>query len=125
MTSMSFADAARTCLTTKYATFAGRARRTEYWWFSVVYVIATMVIVGGSWAVEVPLLSVLLLVFIVPMLSVSVRRLHDTGRSGRWMFIALIPVVGPVLYLVGMAVDSMPGTNQYGPSPKAADHPVG
>ncbi|MFD7408526.1 DUF805 domain-containing protein [Streptomyces sp. NPDC059866] len=122
---MSFADAARTCLTAKYATFSGRARRAEYWWFSVLYTSATVVLVGISFAIEVPLLSVLLLPFIVPMLSVSVRRLHDTGKSGWRMLIALIPVVGPIVYLMGMAVDSAPDTNQYGPSPKAVGHPVG
>ncbi|MGP4084939.1 DUF805 domain-containing protein [Streptomyces sp. KR55] len=122
---MSFADAARTCLTAKYARFSGRARRAEYWWFSVLYTSATVVLVGISFAIEVPLLSVLLLPFIVPMLSVSVRRLHDTGKSGWRMLIALIPVVGPIVYLVGMAVDSAPGANQYGPSPKAVGHPVG
>ncbi|WP_133914440.1 DUF805 domain-containing protein [Streptomyces sp. NBC_00582] len=121
---MSFTDAVRTCLTAKYATFSGRARRAEYWWFSVLYVIATVVIAGTSLAIEVPLLNLLLLPFIVPMLTVSVRRLHDTGKSGRRMFIALIPVVGPIIYLVGMALDSTPGTNQYGPSPKIVAHPV-
>ncbi|WP_371749072.1 DUF805 domain-containing protein [Streptomyces sp. NBC_00280] len=122
---MSFTDAARTCLTFKFATFSGRARRAEYWWFSALYVGAVAVIAGVSFAIEVPLLSVLLVPFIVPMLSVSVRRLHDTGRSGRRMLIALIPVVGPIIYLVGMTVDSAPGTNQYGPSPKAVGQPVG
>lgn len=125
MTSLSFTDAARTCLTSKFATFSGRARRAEYWWFSVLYMGAAAVIVGVAFAIETPLLSVFLLPFIVPMLSVSVRRLHDTGRSGWRMLIALIPAVGPVLYLLGMTVDSTPGTNQYGPSPKTADQPVG
>ncbi len=124
MTTMSFTEAVRRCLSTKYATFSGRARRAEYWWFSVLYVIATAVIAGTSLAIEVPLLNVLLLPFIVPMLSVSVRRLHDTGKSGRRMFVALIPAVGPILYLVGMALDGAPGTNQYGPSPKALTQPV-
>ncbi|WP_157856646.1 DUF805 domain-containing protein [Streptomyces galbus] len=59
--------------------------------------------------------------FIVPMLSVSVRRLHDTGKSGWRMLVALIPAVGPILYLVSMTVDSSPGANRYGPSLKAAD----
>ncbi|SFH21922.1 Uncharacterized membrane protein YhaH, DUF805 family [Streptomyces mirabilis] len=125
MTSMSFTDAVRTCLTAKYATFSGRARRAEYWWYSVLYVIATVVIAGISLAVEVPLLNIFLLPFIVPMLTVSVRRLHDTGKSGWRMLIALIPVVGLIIYLVGMTVDSTPGVNQYGPSPKAVAHPVG
>ncbi|WP_328876723.1 DUF805 domain-containing protein [Streptomyces sp. NBC_00287] len=122
---MSFTDAARTCLTSKFATFSGRARRAEYWWFSVLYMGAAAVIVGVSFAIGVLLLSVLLVPFIVPMLSVSVRRLHDTGRSGWRMLIALIPAVGPVLYLVGMTVDSASGANQYGPSPKAADQRAG
>lgn len=59
------------------------------------------------------------------MLTVSVRRLHDTGKSGRRMLIALIPVVGPIVYLVGMTVDSAPDANQYGPSLKAVGHPAG
>ncbi|MDX2518921.1 DUF805 domain-containing protein [Streptomyces stelliscabiei] len=59
------------------------------------------------------------------MLSVSVRRLRDTGKPGRRMLIALIPLAGPVLCLVTMTVDSGPATNQYGPSPKAVSHPVG
>ncbi|MGW2651455.1 DUF805 domain-containing protein [Streptomyces sp. NPDC001393] len=122
---MSLTDAVRVCLTVKYATFSGRARRAEYWWFSVLYVIATTVIAGLSLAIEAPLLNVFLLPFIVPMLTVSVRRLHDTGRSGRRMLIALIPVAGPIIYLVGMTADSNPGANQYGPSPKAVKHPVG
>jgi uncharacterized membrane protein YhaH (DUF805 family) len=54
------------------------------------------------------------------MLAVSVRRLQHTGRPGRRMLIALIPVVGPVIHLVGMTVDSATGANEYGPSPKAA-----
>ncbi|MEU6223744.1 DUF805 domain-containing protein [Streptomyces sp. NPDC047042] len=121
---MSFTDAVRTCLIAKYASFSGRARRAEYWWFSVLYVIATAVIAGAGLAIEVPLLNLLLLPFIVPMLTVSVRRLHDTGKSGRRMFIALIPVVGPIVYLVGMTLDGTPGTNRYGPSPKAVAQPV-
>ncbi|WP_406194396.1 DUF805 domain-containing protein [Streptomyces europaeiscabiei] len=119
MATMSFADAARMCLTVKYATFSGRARRAEYWWFSVVYVGAAVAFVGLGFAIEVPLLSFLVLPFVAPMLSVSVRRLHDTGKSGWRMLIALIPVVGAIVYLVGMTVDSTPGANRYGPSPKA------
>ncbi|MEU1268801.1 DUF805 domain-containing protein [Streptomyces sp. NPDC005799] len=125
MTTMSFADAARMCLTAKYATFSGRARRAEYWWFSLLYVIATGVIAGICFAAGTLLPGILLLPFIVPMLSVSVRRLHDTGKPGWRMLIALIPAVGPILYLVGMTVDSIPAANQYGPSPKAVVQPAG
>ncbi|MFF7702819.1 DUF805 domain-containing protein [Streptomyces lydicus] len=116
---MSFAEAVRTCLVRKYATFSGRAQRAEYWWFSVLYALGTLLLVGLSVAVGEPLLNALLPLLIVPMLAVSVRRLHDTGRSGWRMLIALIPVAGPVIYLVGMAVDSTPRANWYDPSPKA------
>lgn len=117
---MSFAEAVRACLVSNYATFSGRARRSEYWWFSVLYMVGAFLVIGGSVALAEPLLSVLLLALVVPMLSVSVRRLHDTGKSGRRMLMALIPLVGPVVYLVGMAVDGDPGTNRFGPSPKPA-----
>jgi uncharacterized membrane protein YhaH (DUF805 family) len=121
---MSFAAAARTCLTAKSATFSGRARRSEYWWFSLLYVSVSAALIGISLAVNAPQLNVLLLLLIVPMLSVSVRRLHDTGKSGRWMLIGLIPVVGQVVYLAAMTVDSVPGDNQYGPNPKAAGYSI-
>ncbi|WP_409474100.1 DUF805 domain-containing protein [Streptomyces sp. HC307] len=117
---MSFTEAVRTCLVPKYATFSGRARRSEYWWFSVLYVVGTLLLAGISLAAGAPLPNVLLLLLIVPMLAVSIRRLHDTGKSGWRMLIALIPLIGPILYLVGMTVDSDTGANQCGPSPKAA-----
>ncbi|WP_405867584.1 DUF805 domain-containing protein [Streptomyces sp. NBC_01515] len=94
-------------------------------WFSVLYTGAAALIVGISFAIAVPLLNVLLVPFIVPMLSVSARRLHDAGESGGRMLTALTPTVGPTLYRLGMTVDSAPGTHQYGPSPKAADQPAG
>lgn len=122
---MSFTDAVRTCLLDKYTTLSGRARRSEYWWYSVLYVSAAIVIIGIALAVEIPLLSVLLLPFIVPMLTVSVRRLHDTGRSGWWMLIALVPIIGPIVYLALMAVDGTAGANQYGPSPKNVGEETG
>ncbi|WP_416975501.1 DUF805 domain-containing protein [Streptomyces sp. 4F14] len=122
---MSFTEAVRMSLVAKYATFSGRARRAEYWWYSVLYLMATIASVGAGWAAGIPLLSALVLPFVVPMLAVSVRRLHDTGRSGRRMFIALIPVAGPILYLAGMTVNSDPGDNRYGPSPKAVARPAG
>ncbi|MDX3695819.1 DUF805 domain-containing protein [Streptomyces europaeiscabiei] len=74
---MSFADAARTCLTTKYATFSGRARRAEYWWFSVVYVGAAVAFVGLGFAIEVLLLSVL----IVPFIALPLTQGRELTRS--------------------------------------------
>ena len=60
------------------------------------------------------------LVVFVPSLALSVRRLHDTGKSGWWMLISLIPLVGPLIVLFFMVKDSQPGTNEYGPNPKEA-----
>jgi uncharacterized membrane protein YhaH (DUF805 family) len=94
MTTMSFGEAVRASLT-QYATFSGRARRAEYWWFSVLFVGAAAVMIGLSTGADAPLLSLVVVTLIVPMMSVSIRRLHDTGRSGLAMLIALIPVVGP------------------------------
>ncbi|MEV0741453.1 DUF805 domain-containing protein [Streptomyces sp. NPDC050549] len=85
--------------------------RFQFWWFSALYMGAAAVVGGVSFAIEAPFLSAFLLPFLVPMPSVSVRWLHDTGKSGRGMLIALIPAAGPIVYLLGMAVDGAPGTN--------------
>lgn len=115
---MSFADSIRTCLS-KYATFSGRARRSEHWWF-YLFTILVYIVVGIIDAVInnsiLGLLAVLAL--LLPSLAVTVRRLHDTGRAGWWIFIALVPFVGGIILLVFECMNSQPGTNQYGPSPK-------
>jgi hypothetical protein len=63
------------------------------------------------------------LVVLIPSIAVSVRRLHDTDRSGWWLLIVLIPLIGAIVLLVFMAQDSQPGANQYGPNPKGVDKP--
>ena len=118
---MSFADAVTTVLTKKYADFSGRARRSEYWFFVLaailVYVVALVIgsVIGNQY-----LYFLCILALIVPTLAVSVRRLHDTNRSGWWLLIGLIPF-GGIALLVFDVTDSEAGTNQYGPSPKAVD----
>jgi uncharacterized membrane protein YhaH (DUF805 family) len=110
----------------KYAVFTGRARRKEYWFFQLfntLFVIALIVVdsMTGtmSKSVRLGLLSGLFaLATFLPALGVLVRRLHDTGRSGWWFLIGLIPLVGPIILLVFMFQDSQPGANQYGPNPK-------
>ena len=110
----------------KFAVFTGRARRKEYWVFALINV---LIIVGlsvvdslvGTFDVEtgVGLLSgVYALACLIPSISVGIRRLHDTGRSGWWLLLSIIPIVGLVL-LVFLLQDSKPGDNEYGPSPKA------
>lgn len=115
---MSFADAVRTCFA-KFATFSGRARRSEFWWFALfqilVMIVASVIdqVLGTSFVTIIAALALL-----VPSLAVTWRRLHDTGRSGAWYFIALVPFVGGIVLLVFTVQDSQPGENAYGPSPK-------
>tara|TARA_B100001964_G_C13964437_1_gene479132 strand:+ start:321 stop:719 length:399 start_codon:yes stop_codon:yes gene_type:complete len=110
----------------KYAVFSGRATRSEYWYFVLFYSIFAFVIsvVEGfvpvsSGSGKFMWLSVLyMLVMILPSFGLVFRRLHDTGRSGWWWLINLVPFVGVVVFLVFMCLDSAPGENQYGSSPK-------
>ena len=106
----------------KYATFSGRARRSEYWYFVLLQVIVTAVLNGLYSATESVAFSAILVLFdlalLVPSLAVCWRRLHDIGKSGGYYFFVLIPLVGWILLLVWMCQDSQPGENQYGPNPK-------
>ena len=115
---MSFADSIRTVFS-KYVDFSGRARRSEYWWFYLLYVIVAIVIAAIDAAIKNPILLVLVvLAFLLPTLAVTVRRLHDTGKSGWMILIGIIPLVGGIILLVFLCQDSQPGQNAYGPSPK-------
>ena len=115
----------------KYTVFTGRARRKEYWFFVLFNIIISVALaivdyVTGTYnsTMGMGLLGGLYtLAVLLPAIAVSIRRLHDTGRSGWWLLIALVPVVGGIVLLVFMVLDSQPGDNAYGPSPKA-DQPV-
>lgn len=104
----------------KYAEFSGRARRKEYWMFTLVNAIVMMVLMGLGMVTKA--FSVLYLVYclgvLIPSIAVSFRRLHDTGRSAWWLLIALVPIVGAIVLLVFVCQDSAPGTNQFGANPK-------
>jgi uncharacterized membrane protein YhaH (DUF805 family) len=110
----------------KFAEFGGRARRKEYWFFFLFNLIATVVLavvdsVTGTFseAIGLGLLSGLYsLAVLIPYLAVTARRLHDTGRSGWWMLIAFIPIIGVIVLVVFLVLDSTPGHNEYGPNPK-------
>ena len=94
-----------------YANFSSRARRSEYWWWCLFTLL---------WA-WIPIVNILLgLVFFLPSLAVAVRRLHDTGRSGWWILLGLIPIVLIIFY----CTDSQPGENQYGSNPKEPKEPI-
>ena len=109
----------------EYATFSGRARRKEYWMFFLINFLVTigLAIVDGILGLggTLGILSLLYaLAVVIPGLAVTVRRLHDTGRSGWWFLVGFIPLVGIFVLLFFLATDSEPGANQYGPNPKAA-----
>lgn len=105
----------------KYAVVTGRAARKEYWMFCLVNFIISfgITILGAITHLNLGLLSFLYsLAIIIPSICVSIRRLHDTGRSGWWLLIGLIPLIGGIVLLIFMIIDSQPGANQYGPNPK-------
>lgn len=112
----------------KYAVFSGRARRKEYWFFVLFNIIISIVLavidgVTGSFSSEAGmglLGGIYTLAVLIPGIAVSVRRLHDTERSGWWLLIALVPLIGAIVLLVFMVQDSKPGQNQYGANPKEA-----
>jgi uncharacterized membrane protein YhaH (DUF805 family) len=109
---------------TKYAVFEGRARRKEYWFFTLFVVLVSMALAivdsaTGTYNHGVGLLGGLFsLAILVPGIAVTVRRLHDTDRSGWWVLIWLVPFVGWIVLIVFMCLDSQPGANRFGPNPK-------
>lgn len=110
----------------KYAVFNGRARRKEYWYFFLFNTIIGIVlaVVDGMTGTLDPEVGIGLLggiyalAVMIPGIAVSVRRLHDTGRTGWWLLIVLIPLIGAIVLLVFMVQDSKPEQNQYGKNPK-------
>ncbi|MEV6330584.1 DUF805 domain-containing protein [Streptomyces sp. NPDC051909] len=105
----------------KYATFSGRARRKEFWMFYLFNFIAITVLSIIDAALDIRILSGLyLLAIIIPYLAVAVRRLHDTGRSGWWLLISFVPLVGAIVLIVFWATDGEQQVNGHGPNPKLA-----
>lgn len=105
-----------------YAGFAGRARRTEYWMFFLInfIIVAVLDIIGLALKLGTYLGIIYSLAVLLPALAVAVRRLHDTGRSGWWVLISFVPLVGTIILIVFLATEGQPGDNQYGPNPKQA-----
>jgi uncharacterized membrane protein YhaH (DUF805 family) len=124
---VSFPDAIKQAFA-KYATFAGRATRAEFWWFALFVWLLTLVpyillltslpaagkSVGGAFWLWLALDVIIVLAVIVPYISVAVRRLHDINKSGWWYWITLVPCIGGIWLLVLLATPSTPGQNQFG-----------
>ncbi|MER6250369.1 DUF805 domain-containing protein [Streptomyces sp. NPDC001584] len=105
----------------KYAVFSGRARRQEYWMFFLFNLAAAVIltILDGVLGTSPVLYSIYVVAVLLPSLGVAVRRLHDTGKSGWWILIGLVPFVGFIWFIVLLATAGQPQPNQYGPDPKA------
>ncbi|HHX35231.1 MAG TPA: DUF805 domain-containing protein [Gammaproteobacteria bacterium] len=110
----------------KYAVFSGRARRKEYWYFVLFNIVISVILSAidgmmGSYNAETGmglLGSIYILAILLPGIGVSIRRLHDTGRSGWWLLIGFVPLIGAIVLIVLMLQNSKPGQNQYGANPK-------
>jgi len=110
----------------KYAEFSGRARRKEYWYFFLFNIIVSVVLmvidVGtGSFDEQIGmgfLSGIYTLAVLIPSIAVSIRRLHDTNRSGWWLLIAVIPIIGGIVLIIFMVQDGTSGENQHGSDPK-------
>lgn len=117
---VSFKEAVVRALTQNYCNFIGRASRSEYWWFAlfnfILAAVISVVFYSGDTA-RMVVTGIVNLVLLLPCLGLSVRRLHDIGKSGWWLFISLIPLVGAILLLVWFCKDSEPQANEYGPEP--------
>jgi uncharacterized membrane protein YhaH (DUF805 family) len=111
---MGFADAVRTGLS-KYAVFQGRAVRPEYWYFVLFIIIVEIVTYAIDLAIGYPILyTIAVLGLLLPSLGVSVRRLHDTDRSGWWLLISFVPLIGAILLIVWFCTRGTPGPNRFG-----------
>ena len=121
---MSF-GAAISSFFSKYVTFSGRARRSEFW-FAVLFTTLVSTAIGMVWPGEVqyinevafqqasPASNVWSLATLLPSLSLTWRRLHDAGRNGTYFFFGLIPIVGWIMLFIQLVKDSQPGANAFG-----------
>jgi uncharacterized membrane protein YhaH (DUF805 family) len=120
---MPFQDAVRICLR-KYADFSGRARRSEYWWFVLFTVLVSIVtsivdgILGTRFGNTGLFEGLAGLALLLPGLAVGARRLHDVGKSGWWLLLIIIPLVGALILVVAFFIRDSEPDNSYGPSPK-------
>lgn len=128
-----------------YATFKGRARLKEYWMFTLIYMMILFILgilmgitgpetyfdeqtysmvtaeSGTTYIIISILFTIFSLATVLPAIAVTVRRLHDTGKSGWWYFINFIPFIGAFILLVFLVLDGEVNENQYGPNPKTIE----
>lgn len=113
----------------RYFDFQGRANRKEYWLFVLVYFIQVMaavlidsIVFGTALGQGLPITYFLVLALnIIPAISVSMRRLHDTNRTGWWLLISMIPIIGAIVFFIFTLLPGTPGVNRFGAQPGAAE----
>lgn len=109
-----------------YVKVHGRSRRSEFWTFNLVNGLYFSILFAVNFILFDPHVEKIIIVvaivsalpIILPTITVSIRRLHDTGRSGWWMLINFVPVLGTIIFFFWMVEDSLPGLNEYGEYPK-------
>lgn len=114
-----------------YTEFSGRAGRSEYWYFALFYLLifvglAILDMVLGTYSAhsQAGLLSTTFwLATLLPFIALATRRLHDTGRTGWWQLIGVVPLIGVIVLLVFLAQEGDPDGNEYGPTPRVKPEP--
>ncbi len=117
---MDFVTAVKTCFG-KFATFEGRACRSEYWFFTLFLMLGSLVLTTLDIVLGIGVLSTIFsLIILIPSIAVSVRRLHDTDRSGWWYLLFLIPLIGVIVLIIWFCARGTAGANRFGGDPLAA-----
>lgn len=123
---MTFSESVKTCFS-QYANFSGRASASEYWWFVLFYVAIYGVVSGIGRVCDSMALMAIAGIFslacLLPNLAVAVRRMHDIGKGGGWIFISLIPLIGWIWFLYLCCQPSEPGENRFGSNPNDYNNP--
>lgn len=117
---VSFKEAVERAIKQNYCNFSGRASRSEFWWYQLFYfILGAIVSILLCWSENgAQIVSYLIgLALFLPSLGLAVRRLHDIGKSGWWVFISFIPLVGGIILIVWWCKDSQMQPNEYGPVP--------
>lgn len=118
--SMKFTESVKTVYS-KYATFSGRVTRSEYWWFALFFYATLLcaVLLGVAMGIDKPifaLIGIFVALSFIPIVALRVRRLHDIGKSGWWIFLGFVPYIGEIILFI-FSVMGSDGENEYGPDP--------
>lgn len=121
---MNFIESVSTCFK-KTFTIKGRASRSEYWWFQLMWTAGyfILIFIGDEEYASEPVYAIfwmivgVLTVSFIPLFSVSIRRLHDVNKSGAFLFFSLIPFIGSIIVLIALIPEGTKGKNKYGKNP--------